>query len=458
MSESTKAHNVSEEVRTYVESVRRALADLAPEEVDDLTGGMEADLTELLRERGGSLSGALGTPQAYAVELRQAAGLPEPSGRSGPTTVDVGRWWKGRRAAFAAARARHEWMEDAWQFLGSLRPAWWVLRGYVAAWVLLGVFRIASEPSLLPNTPGMLIFGTLLAWVGVKVGRRVKPGSVAMGPLYLVNIVAVIALPFGLFTSEARSVYQEVTSSPAPAPPGLTLDGTEVMNVYGYGPDGQRLTGIRLFDDQGRPLKLGSTVNLVGGELPKAHDIYGNALDNVYPQTLDPSVGPWQVPDWANPASPSFRGRPIPSPAASVAPLATGTPTTTVTTVAPQPTGAPATTPSAPGSTSVPAPPTTSVSAPATTSVPAPATTSVPASATTSVPAPATTSVPAPATTSVPASATTSVPAPATTTVPPPPTGPSSALVVTTVSSSGVMLLGSRGRRFWRGVGRGTCG
>ncbi len=393
MSESTKAHNVSEEVRTYVESVRRALADLATEEVDDLTGGMEADLTELLRERGGSLPGALGSPQAYAVELRQAAGLPEPSGRSGPTTVDVGRWWKGRRAAFAAARARHEWMEDAWQFLGSLRPAWWVLRGYVAAWVLLGVFRIASAPSLLPNTPGMLIFGTLLAWVSVKVGRRVKPGSVAMGPLYLVNIVAVIAVPFGLFTSDARSEYQAVTSSPAP--PGLTLDGTEVANVYGYGPDGQRLTGIRLFDDQGRPLKLGSTVNFVGGELPKAHDIYGNALENVYPQTLDPSAGPWQVPDWANPASPSYRGRPISSPAASVAPLATGTPAVTVTTTTPEPKSTPATTP---------APTTPAASA------------SGSGSGSTSVPEPSTTSVPAPATTSVPA--------PATTTVPPPPTGP----------------------------------
>ncbi len=405
MSESTKAHNVSEEVRTYVESVRRALGDLAPEEVDDLTGGMEADLTELLRERGGSLSGALGTPQAYAVELRQAAGLPEPVGKGGPTTVDVGRWWEGRRAAFAAARDRHEWLEDAWRFFVSLRPAWWVLRGYLAAWVLLRAFRLAYAPSLLPNTPGMLIFGTLLAWVSVRIGRRVKPGTAAMGPVHLVNIAAVIALPFALFTSQNTQDYQAATSPPAPT--GLTLDGSVVANVYGYGPDGQRLTGIRLFDDQGRPLKLSSTVNYVGGELPKAHDIYGNALENVYPQTLDPSVGPWQVPDWANPASPSYRGRPISSPAASVAPLATGTPAATVTTTTPEPKSTPATAP-----------------APATTSVPAPATTSVPAPATTPVPASATTSVPAPATTPVPASATTSVPAPATTTVPPPPTGP----------------------------------
>ena len=373
MSESTKAYKVSEEVRTYVESVRRALVDLTPEEVDDLTSGMEADLTELLTERGGSLSGALGTPAAYAVELRQAAGLPEAVATGGPRTIDLGRWWTGRRDSFAAARDRHESLQSAWQFFVSLRPAWWVLRGYVVTWVLLQAFGLAYAPSLLPNTPGMLIFGTLLAWVSVKVGRRVKPGSSAVGLMHLVNIAAVVVLPFALFTSQNTQEYRAANWPPAPA--GLSLDGSEVANVYGFGPDGQRLSGIRLFDDQGRPLKLGSHVNYLGGHLPKAHDIYGNELENVYPQTLDPSVDPWQVPDWANPASPNYRGRSIWSPPASVAPLAPATPSASVNT-----TGGPLTTSTAATaseSTSVQGPPTTSVPASATTSVPPPATTTV---------------------------------------------------------------------------------
>jgi hypothetical protein len=367
MSESTKAHKVSEEVRTYVESVRTALADLIPEEVEDLTGGMEADLTELLIERGGSLSGALGTPAAYAVELRQAAGLPEAVATGGPRTIDLGRWWTGRRDSFAAARDRHESLQSAWQFFVSLRPAWWVLRGYVVTWVLLQAFGLAYAPSLLPNTPGMLIFGTLLAWVSVKVGRRVKPGSSAVGLMHLVNIAAVIVLPFALFTSQNTQEYRAANWPPAPA--GLSLDGGEVANVYGYGPDGQRLTGIRLFDDQGRPLKLGSDVNHVGGDLPKAHDIYGNELSNVYPQTLDPSGDPWQVPDWAAPGSPNFRGRSIWSPPASVAPLAGGTPSVTMTATTSAPAGPQATT-----ATTSPGPATTTVTGPATSGTTAPST------------------------------------------------------------------------------------
>ena len=70
-------------VAAYVREVRAELADLPIEDVDDLTGGMEADLTELAAECGGDLAGRLGSPQLYAAELRSAAGLPEPAARSG---------------------------------------------------------------------------------------------------------------------------------------------------------------------------------------------------------------------------------------------------------------------------------------------------------------------------------------------------------------------------------------
>jgi hypothetical protein len=68
---------VADGVAAYVREVRSELADLPIEDVDDLTGGMEADLTELDGDCGGDLAGRLGSPSRYAAELRAAAGLPE---------------------------------------------------------------------------------------------------------------------------------------------------------------------------------------------------------------------------------------------------------------------------------------------------------------------------------------------------------------------------------------------
>lgn len=247
MSESTKAPGMSQEVRTYVQSVRAALADLTPEEVEDLTGGMEADLTELLTERGGSLPAALGTPKEYAAELRQAAGLPEAVPRSGPTIIDVDRWWAGHRASVATEIERSPWLKSARDFAVAIRPAWWVLRGLVAAWVLVNL--IGDTPSLLPNGPGMFLVGIPMVIASVVLGRRTLTGSVALAGVRLVNIIAIIALPIAVGSSPgARS---EWAGEATPPQRGLSLGGSEVRNVYGYGPDGQRLTGIRLFDDQG---------------------------------------------------------------------------------------------------------------------------------------------------------------------------------------------------------------
>ncbi len=60
------------EVRDFVAAVRMQLVDLDPDERAEITDELEADLAELLAERG---SGSLGDPVAYAGELRAAAGL-----------------------------------------------------------------------------------------------------------------------------------------------------------------------------------------------------------------------------------------------------------------------------------------------------------------------------------------------------------------------------------------------
>ncbi len=96
------------EVAAFVAAVRRALDDLTPDEIDDLTGGLEADLDDALTD-GGATSGIerFGSPADYAAELRSAAGLP-PRAATGDgarrawsrwSARSVPSWWRGWSAS-----------------------------------------------------------------------------------------------------------------------------------------------------------------------------------------------------------------------------------------------------------------------------------------------------------------------------------------------------------------------
>lgn len=86
---------ILDQVRRYAAEVRAHLADLSPEQVDDLTDGLEADLAEALADMPGALrplpeggdlpdggattlldvAARFGPAAGYAAELRSAAGL-----------------------------------------------------------------------------------------------------------------------------------------------------------------------------------------------------------------------------------------------------------------------------------------------------------------------------------------------------------------------------------------------
>ena len=117
-----------EDVRAYVLAVRAWLGDLPADEVEDLTAGMEADLAERAAESGGPLGGLLGQPEAYAAELRSAAGLPPRVDVVVPDAVRREPWTDRLVREAHELVARHPWLRE-------LRPTWWLARGAVAGWV-----------------------------------------------------------------------------------------------------------------------------------------------------------------------------------------------------------------------------------------------------------------------------------------------------------------------------------
>ena len=381
MSDTTVGHppGLAEGVGAYVRAVRAELADLPTEDLDDLTGGMEADLSELAAESGGDLVGRLGPPMQYAAELRSAAGLPERMTgpvRRRPLTDALTHF----RASLTMFTSQRPWLRSATAYLATLRPAWWLIRGYLAAWALW---------SLLGGMRGLRPHGVLelaMALVAIVVSIQLSRGWLRQWPglrglLMVANAVAVVVALLAL-TSGVTSGETDFSTVDLRPPPGVALDGAQVSNIYAYGPDGRRLTGVRLFAQDGRPLKASQSsvdangrsvsTDVNGNPLAVVRDTSGAPQLNVYPQMLF-GLDPWQVtdpasvqassPQWSppmsiNPVIPGSTSTGTPTPAARAAtPTATATPNATAI---PKPTATPK--PKAP--TSRPEPTTSALTTP----------------------------------------------------------------------------------------------
>ncbi len=183
------------QVRDFVARVRRNLADLDPEEQRELTDDLEADLADLVAERGVE---ALGDPVQYARELRTAAG-------HGPAGRPAGGERRVRGAVLEALDSTHaSWNRLLDSFPGDLRgflcafqPAWWVLR----AWVAWMVAQDLRGPYVVISSQWLALLAVFVV-VSVQLGRRAWGlrrvlGASALARLLLVglNLFAVSMTP-----------------------------------------------------------------------------------------------------------------------------------------------------------------------------------------------------------------------------------------------------------------------
>ena len=335
-------------VAAYVREVRAELADLPLEDVEDLTGGMDADLTELAAECGGDLIGRLGSPRLYAAELRAAAGLPERGAGKGRQRSRVSDALTHARSSFTMLTEQHPWLRSFTAFLVTLRPAWWVVRGYLAAWAVVSL--IGGMRGLRPH--GVLGLGMALVaiLVSVRLGRGWLRHMAMTRPLLVLGntiavVVALMASTAGVTSCEMR--YDAQAYGP---PPGVSLDGNYVGNIYAYDADGQRITGVRLFAQDGRPLGGGDNAfGPNGNEIAVVRDGSGAPVTNAYPRALF-GPDPWQV---VNPADPQVDPGQWTPPMSIVPLMPSATPTSTPTSSA---TPTPAAKATAPAATSKPAP------------------------------------------------------------------------------------------------------
>lgn len=228
--------SVPGDVTDFVTQVRAALADLPPDEVDELTAGLAADLADARAEAPGSWREGVGSPSAYAAELRTAAGLPAAhpiAPVTQPSALDraVEAW----RTSSLHPVARR-WYDE-------LRPGGWVLRGLIATWFLAG-------SSLLTIVLVGLPLVALSVWIGLQARRgngwaRLVGGTGA-GVAFFLGLAISASLQANAEPSYGYDPYVE---------PGPSNAGTPVQNFYGFDAGGQRVDGLRLFDQDGNPVR-----------------------------------------------------------------------------------------------------------------------------------------------------------------------------------------------------------
>ena len=269
MNDDTIRIDVRPEVERFVAAVRGHFADLSEDEREELLGGLEADLSDLVADRG---VGALGDPAAYAEELRSAAGFgPVVRARSRGNLLSRVVTFARETGEAAADFVRRPRVAPWWQVLVTMRPAWWLVRGWVAA-VIISVAMPGWESWGLPWMPGV---GDFLGWVIflsclvgstlVGVGRLwpgapqgAERGKAAAVVLVLANTFAVVMLPVAMgYLGTARSEYASQLSTTWVEPKFATNRGQALCNVSAYDAAGNPLSGVQLFDQDGRPLELG---------------------------------------------------------------------------------------------------------------------------------------------------------------------------------------------------------
>ncbi|MFE6648245.1 hypothetical protein ACFVJS_16865 [Nocardioides sp. NPDC057772] len=320
--------NVAPEVRLFLARVRRELADLDPEVLSDITDGLEADFTELVEERGPD---ALGDPVEYAKELRAAAGIPAgvPARRGFGEQVDGFLDAGHARFDVAVAKLGELLRTDLGPVVAWLRPLWWIVRAWVAVWLVSAVFSwtMSSAPSVVLLIVAVVVsmfIGAGRVWPG---GER---GTLARVVLLVLNAFAA----FVLFMTWATGVlgssmdydrgwtdgYNEANGgygAPIEEQAGIYSDGKWVSNIYPYDASGKPLTGVQLFDQEGEPIDVVTQPDCTSTTAVPLPPLAVDELDTAEVACTDGMTGEALQPrifyPWSNGAAQLYNVFPLPS-------------------------------------------------------------------------------------------------------------------------------------------------
>ena len=298
------------EIERYISGVSAALADLPDPVRQELLEDLPDHLAEIAADDPASLDDRLGPPASYAAELRAATG------------VDVGKHERSpaRVAATIAALRPHARTFDETvgrmigydrlvDFLVQLRPAWWVLRGYVVAMLLL--YFLADGYDLFPqdSSAGLLgwVLVVVLVGLSIRIGRRPLHLTRRVRPLWLAAGATAVLVALGL--AWVTGGFDNAVPNPSYSPSG-NVSYEDPSEVYVYTENGQSITDVRVYNRRGEAV-------------PIAVPMGCGQTEQVYQERRGcPDTGPTVIPEPSESGTPSRSG----TPSQSGAPSESGTP------------------------------------------------------------------------------------------------------------------------------------
>jgi hypothetical protein len=318
------------EVRDYLATVSRELADLPADERDDLLEDLDSHLHEVIAEGEGTLEQRLGPPEQYAAELRASAGLSSADRSTANVLHRAINSLSG--SAMWRRAAEHPWTRATLEFLPQLRPAWWIVRAWLAVGIIAGVYRArgfngSSITDVYRNSglwPGGyrhpyigIIVLVIAIPISIQLGRRSLRGS-ARWLVIAGNVFAMVMLWPALAALGSQTYF--VDSGRPVQSDGIFNNGRQISNIYPYDAQGHALDNVRLYDDQGQPL-LGVSGDGSGfqvGNTAVVPTTEPNAIGNQYPLPYSVTVyGPDGTPTTTVLPRPAIVVPPLPSAAAS---------------------------------------------------------------------------------------------------------------------------------------------
>lgn len=253
----------STEIASYLTAVERHLNDLPTHIRQDLMSELDAHLTEVAAdlEPGAALRDLLGSPEAYARELRETAEVDKErvSVRMRRKLSDTAAPALARFRGAADKYAVSTGHADAAELRERLRPGWWVLRGAIVAalfvyWLSSAQYGVTGY-SIFGSLPGLLLIVAALlvcVWASMRLGAKSLEWTGRRRRWTAAGGLALVALAGYQFMWMGVTVPVEYVESTT-----YVDDHQWVEDVYVYDENGNLLTGVYLFDQDGNPLLLG---------------------------------------------------------------------------------------------------------------------------------------------------------------------------------------------------------
>ncbi|MFG1641945.1 DUF1700 domain-containing protein [Amycolatopsis sp. NPDC049252] len=148
----------------------------------------------------------------------------------------------------------------ALRYLGSLKPAWWVI--CALALLTFGVLLMLRHRQAVLLLPFLLLAGVAAVWAGprLRADRRLLWVAVPVSAFVIGGALGGFGAAVDLISN--RSPYQSASSPYYPSSSDqygtdqLTYGGQAVGNVYAFDAEGKPLTEVYLYDEEGRPITL----------------------------------------------------------------------------------------------------------------------------------------------------------------------------------------------------------